>query len=106
MAGASAPAVFFGARPVGSSPGGATRRSDTIWVCRAFSFLRPSTTFFQCARCRLAHQLHWQCQHVLPRPPAASCEIRIRDRKLLLKTTASLTHGCGRACRKNCHSAV
>ena len=41
MAGATALAVFFGARPGGSSPRGATRRSDTTLVGRAFSFLGP-----------------------------------------------------------------
>jgi len=32
MAGAKAPAVFFGARPTAASPGGATRRPNTTCV--------------------------------------------------------------------------
>ena len=51
MAGASAPAVLFGVSSFsgfaasGSSPGGATRRSDSTLVSRAFSFLRPLPPF-------------------------------------------------------------
>ena len=60
MAGATAPAVFFGARPGGSGPPGATRRSDTTLVGRAFAFLRllldkAGGIIADCARDPLVH---------------------------------------------------
>jgi hypothetical protein len=40
MAGAKAPAVFFGARPGGSSPGGATRSAMLDYPVSRFAYLR------------------------------------------------------------------